>query len=69
MTGVSRPCINRILKGIRLRIAEHCEAESPFEAGEVEIDESYFGARRVRGVRDRGARGKAYCFWADKTRR
>ena len=29
----------------------------PF-AGEVEIDESYFGARRVRGKRGRGAGGK-----------
>ena len=27
-------------------------------AGEVEIDESYFGARRVRGKRGRGAGGK-----------
>ena len=26
--------------------------------GEVEVDESYFGARRVRGKRGRGARGK-----------
>ena len=26
--------------------------------GEVEVDESYFGARRVRGKRDRGAKGK-----------
>lgn len=29
----------------------------PF-AGEIEIDESYFGPRRVRGKRGRGARGK-----------
>ena len=27
-------------------------------AGEVEVDESYFGARRVRGKRGRGASGK-----------
>lgn len=26
--------------------------------GEVEVDESYFGARRVRGKRGRGAKGK-----------
>jgi len=26
--------------------------------GEVEVDESYFGARRVRGKRGRGAMGK-----------
>ena len=33
------------------------EEARPF-AGEVEIDESYFGARRVRGKRGRGAGGK-----------
>ncbi len=26
------------------------------------MDESYFGARRVRGIRDRGARGKRVVF-------
>ena len=54
--------INKLLKSLRLRIVEFCEAESPFEAGEVEIDESYFGARRVRGKRGRGARGKTIVF-------
>lgn len=62
LVGLSRPTINRILKGIRQRIAEFCETESPFDSGEVEIDESYFGARRVRGVRGRGARGKHIVF-------
>ena len=62
LTGVSRPTVNRMLKAVRQRIAEFCESESPFEAGEVEIDESYFGARRVRGIRGRGARGKHIVF-------
>ena len=62
LVGVSRPTINRILKAVRQRIAEFCEFESPFVAGEVEIDESYFGARRVRGIRGRGARGKHIVF-------
>ena len=62
LTGVSRQSINRILKGIRLCIADFCESESPFEEGEIEIDESYFGARRVRGIRGRGARGKRIVF-------
>jgi len=62
IVGVSRPTINKILKGIRERIAAFCESESPFECGEVEIDESYFGARRVRGIRGRGARGKHIVF-------
>ena len=30
--------------------------------GEIEIDESYFGARRVKGIRGRGARGKTLVF-------
>ncbi|CAD7853958.1 MAG: hypothetical protein, partial [Olavius algarvensis Gamma 1 endosymbiont] len=30
-----------------------CEDSSPF-SGEIEVDESYFGARRVRGKRGRG---------------
>ena len=62
LVGVSRPTINSILKAIRQRIAEVCEEESPFRRGEIEIDESYFGARRVRGIRGRGAKGKHIVF-------
>ena len=62
LIGISRPTINRILKAVRQRIAAFCETESPFETGEIEIDESYFGARRVRGVRGRGAHGKHIVF-------
>lgn len=51
LTGISRPTINKFYKVIRERIAALCEAESPFENGEVELDESFFGARRVRGKR------------------
>ena len=42
-------------------IAEECERVSPF-SGEVEVDECYFGARRVRGKRGRGASGKTPVF-------
>jgi len=38
-----------------------CEAQSPF-AGEVEVDESYFGPKRVRGKPGRGASGKTIVF-------
>jgi transposase len=62
ITKVSRPCINRILKQVRKRIAEVCEIDSPFENGEIEMDESFFGARRVRGIRGRGAKGKHIVF-------
>lgn len=62
LTGISRPTINRFYNAFRERIAELCEAESPFQNGEIELDESYFGARRVRGIRGRGAKGKIPVF-------
>ncbi|WP_146661561.1 IS1595 family transposase [Anaerohalosphaera lusitana] len=62
LTGLSRKTINTILYKIRIRIAEYCQQQSPFDVGEIEIDESYFGARRVRGVRGRGAKGKHIVF-------
>ena len=62
ITNVSRNTINAIFNGIRKRISEYCERQSPFQKGEIEIDESYFGARRVRGKRGRGAHGKHIVF-------
>lgn len=59
---LNRATINRIYHKIRERIAYLCETESPFENGEVELDESFFGARRVRGKRGRGAQGKTPVF-------
>jgi hypothetical protein len=53
--------VNKYLKAIRSRIAQLCESESPF-SGQVEVDESYFGARRAKGKRGRGARGKTIVF-------
>ena len=61
LSGLNRNTVNRYLMAIRERIADYCEAESPF-SGEVEVDESYFGARRVKGVRGWGARGKTIVF-------
>jgi transposase len=61
LTGLNRNTVNRYLTLIRQAIAEHCQRESPF-SGNVELDESYFGARRVRGKRGRGARGKTIVF-------
>ena len=62
ITHVSRPTINKFFNVIRERIANYCEEVSPFENGEIELDESYFGARRIRGVRGRGAKGKVPVF-------
>ena len=61
ISGLNRNTINRYLTGIRKRIAGFCESQSPF-SGEVEVDESFFGARRVKGKRGRGAFGKTIVF-------
>lgn len=65
-SGISRNSVNKILKQIRIRIAETCEQESPFEKGEIEMDESYFGAKRIRGKKGRGAYGKTIVFGIKK---
>lgn len=58
MLPVSRQCVQRVYSLLRDRIVELALEElKPFE-GEIEVDESYFGARRVRGKRGRGASGK-----------
>ena len=62
MTGVSRTSINRLYGLFRERMAEICASEKAFSEGEYELDESYFGARRVRGIRGRGAKGKTIVF-------
>ena len=61
LAGLTRKSVNQIYLKIRLRIAQECERASPF-GGVVEVDESYFGARRVRGKRGRGASGKTIVF-------
>jgi transposase len=61
LSALNRNTVNRYLTLIRQTIAAHCQRESPF-SDDVELDESYFGARRVRGKRGRGARGKTIVF-------
>lgn len=61
LTGLNRNTVNRYVRAIRERIAQVCERQSPF-GGEVEVDESYFGARRIKGKRGRGAYGKTIVF-------
>ena len=60
-TDLNRKTVNRILQQIRHQIASACETQSPLK-GEVEIDESYFGPRRVRGKKGRGAGKKIVVF-------
>lgn len=61
LTDLSRNTVNRYLSKIRQRLVEYCDVQSPF-SGEVEVDESFFGARRIKGKRGRGAFGKTIVF-------
>ena len=62
LLGYNRKTIDRYFNLFREHILEYQhQALQPF-AGEIELDESYFGARRVRGKRGRGAAGKTPVF-------
>jgi transposase len=62
LLGYNRKTIDRYFNIFREHILEYeHQILSPF-TGEVELDESYFGARRVRGKRGRGAAGKTPVF-------
>ena len=61
LTGLNRNTVNRYLKKIRQCLVKCCDLQSPF-SGEVEVDESFFGARRIKGKRGRGAFGKTIVF-------
>ena len=62
LSGISRVTINKIFNGIRLKILIHAVGGQGKYSGEFELDESYFGAKRVRGKRGRGAAGKTPVF-------
>ena len=57
LTKISEATLCKIFREIRALMSQECEKISKFN-GEIEIDESYFGAKRVRGKRGRGASGK-----------
>ncbi len=61
LTKINRNTVNRIIQKIRIRLAEICEAATPFQ-GEIELDESYFGPKRQKGKRGRGASKKTIVF-------
>jgi len=61
LTGLNRNTVNRYFMALRQRIARACEQEAPLR-GTVEVDESYFGPRRVKGKRGRGAGCKTIVF-------
>ena len=61
LSGLNRNTVNRLYRGLRERIVTACEAQRPF-FGIVEVDESWFGPRNIRGKRGRGAYGKTIVF-------
>ena len=58
LTGLTRKNVTMIYGRIRRRLAEARARDAPWTPGEVEVDEAYFGPRRVRGLRGRGAGNK-----------
>ena len=61
LSGLNRNTVNRLYRALRERMLLACEAQRPL-FGVVEVDESFFGARRVKGRRGRGAYGKTVVF-------
>ena len=61
LSGLNRNTVNRLYRGVRERMLLACEAQRRL-FGVVEVDESCFGARRVKGRRGRGAYGKTVVF-------
>ena len=60
---INRNTINRYFNLLREAMFKHSLSEEVEKnSGEFELDESYFGARRVRGKRGRGAAGKTIVF-------
>jgi len=61
LAGVSRNTVNRLYTAIRHRIADY-DRPADLNTGVFEVDESYFGPKRVKGKRGRGAGGKTIVF-------
>jgi len=61
LTGLSVRAVNNVYLRLRRRLYQLCPV--PVELGRaLELDESYFGPRRVRGKRGRGAGRKTIVF-------
>lgn len=61
LSPVSLRSITVIFDKLRGKITNWCEQSAPF-SGTIEVDESYFGPRRIPGKRGRGASGKTIVF-------
>ena len=61
LTGISVRSVNNIYIKMRYKIAQECEQHAHF-SGQIEVDESYFGPKRIQGKRGRGAGSKNIVF-------
>ena len=61
LSRTNRNTINRFYRGLRERSYYACKADRPL-FGVAEVDESWFGAKRVKGKKGRGAYGKIVVF-------
>ena len=68
LLGINRNTINAYYQQLRRQIFLSALGRREKFSGSIELDESYFGARRVRGKRGRGACGKRAVFGIFKRR-
>jgi transposase-like protein len=61
LTGLSVRAVNALYLRLRRRLQAWCPVPAEL-GGAVELDESYFGPRRIRGKRGRGAGSKTIVF-------
>lgn len=61
LTGLSRRSVTDIYGRLRVKITQWSARQVPLE-GTIEVDESYFGPKRIPGKRGRGAGGKTIVF-------
>lgn len=61
IVNISHVTCKKIFHKLRIYILKNM-TEDNFDEGEFELDESYFGAKRIRGKRGRGAAGKTPVF-------
>ena len=67
--SINRNTINAYFTEFRVKILENSIKEHSKEFGVFELDESYFGVRRICGKRGQGAARKNPCFRFAKTKR
>ena len=61
-THLNLNTVNKMIALLRARIVELSVLQCALLTGHIEVDESYFGPRRVKGVRGRGAKQKIIVF-------